>query len=200
MKLIVGLGNPGKQYEATRHNVGFMALDYYADRHNIEDFKDKQQLQCRIAILKKDGDSILFMKPATFMNESGRAVRVVADYYNLETPNILVVYDELALPFGVIRARQGGESAGHNGIKSIMQTVGDDFIRLRIGIANSHAKDSPDGAEDTRSQQADASDFVLSNFSTQEKEYLPMILSASERNITEFIETGQLEPQTIKVV
>lgn len=200
MKLIVGLGNPGKQYEATRHNVGFMALDHYADRHGIESFKDKQQLQCRIATLKRDSDSILFMKPATFMNESGRAVRTVADYYNLETPNILVVYDELALPFGVIRARQGGESAGHNGIKSIMQAAGDDFIRLRIGIANSHTNNSPYGEENARSKQANASDFVLSNFSAQEKEYLPMILSASERNITEFIETGQLEPQTIKIM
>lgn len=126
MKLVVGLGNPGKEYEHTRHNVGFRVLDSLRMPFRIEK-------KFGGVFVKQNG--AIYLKPQTFMNESGRAVRAVMDFYHIPSADVIVVYDDKDLPFGTIRLRASGSSAGHNGIKSIIQHLGtENFSRVRVGI------------------------------------------------------------------
>lgn len=133
MKCIVGLGNPGKKYEKTRHNIGFMVLDELADRYAIH--FNKSKYNCAYHIYRKGQEKVLFVKPQTFMNLSGEGVRPLVDYYKIDPQNTLVIYDDLDLPTGKIRLREKGGHGGHNGIRSLidhLNTKG--FKRLRIGI------------------------------------------------------------------
>ncbi len=132
MKLIVGLGNPGKQYEKTRHNVGFMVLDALFKEFNV---KPQSKFKAEMAQVSIQGEIVLLLKPQTFMNLSGEAVHLVKDFYKLDDQDILVIYDDLDLPVGKLRLREKGSSGGHNGIKSIIHHLHhQDFKRLRIGI------------------------------------------------------------------
>lgn len=181
MKLIVGLGNPDKKYRNTRHNIGFMALDAFAERSGVSFTKQKKlhSLEARIP----GEETVILLKPQTYMNRSGVAVKAVRDFYSLDTSDILVVYDELALPLGTIRARTGGESAGHNGIKSIINHCGEDFHRIRIGIANQYT------------DQYTSDVFVLNQFNREEQNMLPNIF----KSVTEYVETfvrDELRPDT----
>lgn len=180
MKLIIGLGNIGNRYRDTRHNAGFLALNHYTQNRRVR-FEHKTKLGADIA---KDGD-IIYAKPITMMNRSGQAVGSIAKYYEVAPQDILIIYDELALPFGKIRCRKGGESAGHNGIKSIMNHLkSDKFVRLRIGISNEHTGKMP------------AEKFVLSNFSKDEISQLPAVFRLTEPIISEFIENSNIEAQS----
>lgn len=133
--IIVGLGNPGRQYEATRHNVGFMVLDRLAARAGAV-FQSNPRWQCHLTKLPDDGT--LLVKPQTFMNLSGRAVQQVLGFYKWPAAQMLVVYDDAALPLGTLRFREKGSAGGHNGIKSIIQHLGTDaFPRLKFGIGGS---------------------------------------------------------------
>lgn len=131
--LIVGLGNPGARYTDTRHNVGFMALDYIASERNAEVKRLRHSAltgKCYI-----DGISVLLIKPQTYMNNSGLSVVDAARYYNIPAQNIIVCYDDTALPVGALRIRESGSAGGHNGMKSIIEHLGtDDFQRIRFGI------------------------------------------------------------------
>lgn len=184
MRLIVGLGNPDKKYRNTRHNIGFMALDAFAERSGVSFAKQKKlhSLEARIP----GEETIILLKPQTYMNRSGVAVKAARDFYSLDTSEILVIYDELALPLGTIRARTGGESAGHNGIKSIISHCGDSFNRLRIGVANQYTDKQP------------ADKFVLSSFSSDEQTKLPDILDQAGECMDKFI-NNDLEPETFKI-
>lgn len=134
--LIVGLGNPGRQYEATRHNVGFMVLDRLAAAAGVT-FQSMPRWQGHLA--KMPGSGTLLLKPQTFMNLSGRSVQQVMAYYKWTPEQLLVVHDDAALPLGTLRFREKGSAGGHNGIKSILQHLGSDtFCRLKLGIGNSH--------------------------------------------------------------
>ena len=138
MFLIVGLGNPGLKYKKTRHNTGFQVVDFLAGKNK---FNKNKKLQSEIVETEINNTSlttkIILAKPQTFMNNSGKAVKALADYYKIKNNNIIIIYDELDLPFGKIRVRNRGSSAGHNGIKSIIQHLNtEDFLRIRIGIAN----------------------------------------------------------------
>ncbi|MCX6875433.1 MAG: aminoacyl-tRNA hydrolase [Verrucomicrobia bacterium] len=134
--IIVGLGNPGRQYEATRHNVGFMVLDRLAAAAGVT-FQSVPRWQSHLA--KLPGSGTLLLKPQTFMNLSGRAVQQVLAYYKCPPAQILVVHDDAALPLGTLRFREKGSAGGHNGIKSILQHLGtEDFPRLKLGIGGSH--------------------------------------------------------------
>lgn len=159
MKLIVGLGNPEEKYTRTRHNVGFFALDSYAQEKGTT-FQSKDKFKAHLAELIQDGEKTLLAKATTYYNSSGEAVRVIADFYKIDSSDILIVHDELALPFGTIRTRIGGSDAGNNGVKSITQHCGEGTARVRIGIYN-----------DLRDRMDDA-DFVLSNFSADEQSAL----------------------------
>jgi PTH1 family peptidyl-tRNA hydrolase len=133
--LIIGLGNPGRQYENTRHNIGFMLLDRIAAAAGAS-FQPVPRWQCQLA--KEPGNGTLLLKPQTFMNLSGRAAQQVLAFYKWPPERMLVIYDDAALPLGTLRFREKGSAGGHNGIKSIIQTLGTDaFPRLKIGIGSS---------------------------------------------------------------
>jgi len=151
VKLIVGLGNPGKQYDKTRHNVGFMIIDAYVNYHECQ-WSSKPKFKAEVCRI----DDTIFIKPDTFMNLSGDSVQAVASFYKIDTEDILVISDDIDLDFGKVRIRQDRGDGGHNGIKSIIEHIGSDFWRLRIGVANELR------------QKIEASDFVLNNFSTAE--------------------------------
>ncbi len=134
MKCFVGLGNPGKDYMHNRHNVGFMAIDYFAKDLEIKKTQEKSKAWIVEAVYKNE--KLLLIKPLTFMNLSGEAVRTVIDYYKLSIEDIIVLYDDLDTPFGQLRLRFQGSSGGHNGIKSIIQHMGtQQFNRIRIGVS-----------------------------------------------------------------
>ena len=136
LNLIAGLGNPGTDYSATRHNAGFWFVDRLADMHQIR-FTTEKKLSGDLARIKTPGIDCLLFKPATYMNNSGRALRAVADYYRIETTQILVVHDEIDLDAGVVRLKQGGGHGGHKGLRDISEKFGStDYLRLRIGVSH----------------------------------------------------------------
>ena len=143
--LIVGLGNPGKEYEQTRHNIGYMALDRFVESLNIES-KDKRyefsvERHAYMTEVKVKGRTLILIKPTTFMNLSGKAVRYWLDKEKIPIENLLIIVDDLALPLGTIRLRMGGSDGGHNGLKDIIAALGHNkFNRLRFGIGNDFAK------------------------------------------------------------
>ena len=136
LKLIAGLGNPGADYSATRHNAGFWFVDRLAEQHRVSFATEKKFFGELARIVSSDMDCLLF-KPTTYMNDSGRAVRAVADYYRMEMTEILVAHDEIDLAAGVIRLKSGGGHGGHNGLQDISEKLGGrDYLRLRIGVSH----------------------------------------------------------------
>lgn len=136
LRLVVGLGNPGTQYERTRHNVGFWFVDEVAARHRVA-FRDERRFHGAVATLDWNGGVVYLLKPSTFMNQSGRAVAAVTKFFKIEPPQILVVHDELDLPPGVVRLKRGGGHGGHNGLRDLIACLGAaDFYRLRFGIGH----------------------------------------------------------------
>lgn len=165
MKLIAGLGNIGDKYCFTRHNAGFMVLDKLALDNNFS-FREENKLKCFLA---KSGN-IIYIKPTTFMNLSGEAVRAVMDYYKINVKDILIVYDDIALDLGRIRFRANGSDGGHNGIKSIIKHVGTkEFDRLKIGIGPQ--------------PNIPSENFVLQNFPKEQLEELKEILKRADEAI-----------------
>ena len=170
-QLIVGLGNPGSQYNFTRHNFGFLALDFYA---KIKGFA-WQPHQKHAAIWAEDDDRI-FIKPQTFYNDSGLAVRDFAKFYKIPPEEILVICDDFNLDFGQLRYRQNGTAGGNNGLKSTILYLGtDQFPRLRLGTSNA-----------MRARLGDT-DFVLSKFTLEEKSQLPTILKKVAEKIDDLL-------------
>lgn len=144
MKLIVGLGNPGRAYKNTRHNIGFMFIDVLAKQKDTK-FRLDRKLKCEITEFRHLDEMVLLIKPMTYMNLSGEAVAAVSRFYSIEPDDIIVVYDDKDLPSGKIRIRRNGSSGGHNGMRSIIDKLGTDQIkRIRIGIGNNDAIDARD--------------------------------------------------------
>ncbi|MFN3360152.1 MAG: aminoacyl-tRNA hydrolase [Pseudanabaenaceae cyanobacterium] len=171
--LIVGLGNPGQKYDRTRHNVGFMAVDYLAQRWGIS-LKADKKFQGEVGA----GDTWYLLKPATYMNRSGEAVGAIVHWYKLTPPQVLVIYDDLDLPLGKIRLRRTGSAGGHNGMRSIISHLHtQDFPRLRIGIGTA-----------ARAQQ-ETVDYVLGKFTPPELAVLPSVF----RLVAECVEMMQRE-------
>lgn len=168
MKLVVGLGNPGNRYNFTRHNFGFLVLDFYFKVRGLE-WKDKPKFG---AMWGREGDTI-FIKPQDYYNESGRAVQEFMRFYKIPLDDILVVCDDFNLEFGKLRYREQGSAGGNNGLKSVMATLGTtEFKRLRVGTGN----------DELRGKMGDV-DFVLSKFTPEEKEKLPGILGEVVKRI-----------------
>ena len=165
MKLIVGLGNPGREYRDTRHNVGFMVIDELAERHQLTLGLAPAQVP-ETFVAKKYGDEpLLVAKPLTFMNRSGDAVAALARYYDIPASDVFIVVDEVALPFGRLRARARGSAGGHNGLKSVIERLGtQEFPRLRLGVGR---------GDDRR----DLADHVLSKFEPGERAELEMFIA-----------------------
>lgn len=135
MKLFVGLGNPGKQYEHTRHNVGYDVIDAFSDMIGCD--IDRRDFKGEYGLLRQNpfGEPIILLKPTTYMNLSGESVRAIYDYFKMELDDIVIIYDDMALPVGKIRLRQSGSAGSHNGMKNIIQHLGTENIkRLRVGI------------------------------------------------------------------
>ncbi len=153
MYLIAGLGNPGKEYEATRHNIGFLAVDALAREYRFPAFSAKHQAHCAKGEIA--GKPVLLMKPQTFMNRSGNAVGDAVRFYQIPLTHLIVIHDELDLLPGKLRTKTGGGAGGHNGLKSIDQHVGPDYHRVRMGIGHP-------------GERADVSNYVLSPFSKAE--------------------------------
>ncbi len=177
MKLIVGLGNPGAEYIKTRHNLGYMVVDELCIRWGIglsENTKLKSQMFTGLI----DDQTIVLAKRQTFMNLSGQAVHKVKNFYKLENQDIWVVSDDLDLEFGKIRTRVGGSSGGHNGLKDIIEQIGDDFVRIRIGIKNQALTSIP------------ADKFVLQRFDKNEENKLPDIIIHTIQVILGSLENG----------
>ena len=167
MKIIVGLGNPGKKYASTRHNAGFMVLDRLAKVHSAR-FRKSIINSAYIAKAKKKRREVLLVKPLTFMNNSGICVNRIMARYSAKRDDILIVYDDVDLKLGVMRFRAKGRSAGHKGMDSIMQYLNTDLIqRVRIGISK------PDSE--------DISDYVLSDFTDSEKEIFDAVVEKASR-------------------
>lgn len=166
--LVVGLGNPGSQYEATRHNVGFRAVDALAKEAGVK--IDRAKFQALTAQATVDGVRVLLMKPQTYMNLSGVAVKQAADFYKVPPERVLVLFDDIDLDVGRLRIRRNGSAGGHNGIKSIISSLGSqEFPRIKIGVG---AKPHPD---------YDLADWVLSRFTLAEQKLLdPAIEHAAE--------------------
>ncbi|MAH87459.1 MAG: aminoacyl-tRNA hydrolase [Kiloniella sp.] len=139
MHILVGLGNPGRQYEGHRHNVGFMALDLFAARFGAS--KWKERAQAKVAEVRIDGEKVVLVKPQSFVNKSGQPLRLVLDFWKLKADAVTVFYDELDLPPSKVRIKRGGGSGGHNGIKSLDAYVGQNYRRVRIGIGHPGHKD-----------------------------------------------------------
>ena len=140
MRIIVGLGNPGRKYENTRHNLGFITIDRLAEEHGINVTKAKHK--ALIGEGNISGQKVLLVKPQTFMNLSGEAVREVMDYYKEPVENLLVIYDDADIPAGTVRIRKKGGAGTHNGMRSVVSCLGDeDFPRVRIGIGSQDDKD-----------------------------------------------------------
>jgi PTH1 family peptidyl-tRNA hydrolase len=135
MRLVVGLGNPGREYEATRHNAGFWWVENLAQERGVS-LRSQSRFHGKVARLTADGRDCWLLMPQTYMNASGRAVTALAGFYKIPTEEILVVHDELDLPPGAARLKQGGGVAGHNGLKDISAKLGPDFWRLRLGIGH----------------------------------------------------------------
>lgn len=173
MKLIVGLGNPGSDYEKTRHNVGFMALDYFASKNNIT-FRLEQKFKGMLANVNINGNKAILLKPMTYMNLSGESVILVAKYYKIAVDDIIVISDDLDSHTGRVRLRASGSAGGHNGHKNIIQHLGtENYKRIKIGI--------------DRSNTIPVIDWVLQKFSSDELIMIDEAIVKTSLAVTDFI-------------
>ncbi len=176
MKLIVGLGNIGDKYIFTRHNAGFMVIDSFALNSNLN-YRENSKLKCLMTNIRDGYEDYLLIKPTTFMNLSGEAVRAVMDYYKIKIEDILIIYDDLSLELGKIRFRANGSDGGHNGIKSVIKHLGTNNIaRLKIGI----------GPQPNIPSEV----FVLQNFSKEELDILKSTISKAKDGIECYFKEG----------
>ena len=182
MKLIFTLGNPEPRNNGTRHNVGFFVADEFVRQAGIA-FSEKVKFKALVAETTIGGEKVIIAKPTTFYNLVGESYRALADFYKIAPEDTLVIADDLALPFGTMRLREGGSGGGSNGIKSLNAHGGENTKRLRIGIAN-----------DLREKMDDA-DFVLSKFSADEQKALESAQDHFQKVINDFI-AGTFEPTT----
>ncbi len=176
MKIIVGLGNPGRKYERTRHNAGFMAVDGVAENLRVAVSQEKHH--ALIGKARLDSEAVVLVKPLTYMNESGRAVQaILADTY-AAVSDLIVIHDELDLGFGSVRVKTGGGHGGHNGLRSIIEQVGSpDFIRVRIGVG----RPAPG---------MDAADYVLSPFAGDERQAVAGVMERAAAAIRAIVTEG----------
>ena len=163
MRLLVGLGNPGKQYAFNRHNIGFLALDAVAEQYRFSPWRER--FQGVIAEGSIGGEKILALKPATYMNLSGQSVGEAARFFKIAPPDVIVLHDEIELAPGKVKVKRAGGSAGHNGIKSIDEHMGQDYWRVRLGVGR------PDG-------KAQVKGHVLENFAKSDLDWLGPLLNA----------------------
>ena len=177
--IIAGLGNPGKEYEYSRHNAGFLCLDILCNKYSIKTDRVKYRaLTCTALIY---GHPCLIMRPQTYMNNSGEAIKAAADFYKIPSEKVIVIYDDISLPTGTLRIRKKGSAGGHNGIKSIISQLGSDvFPRIKIGVGDRKDKDD------------DLKDYVLGRFSKEDMETLKKTMEKAVESL-EYILDGDTD-------
>lgn len=173
--LLVGLGNPSKQYEATRHNAGWLALDHVAGAWKASEWEDRQKFLCTAAEAVFNDVNVLLVKPTTFMNRSGECIRKLIDYYKLDPKrDLLVVCDDVDLPLGTFRLRMDGGAGTHNGLKSIVECIGESFPRHRIGLG-------------PQPKEIDLAAWVLSAFPAEERKTMQPAIQALEKSVADVL-------------
>ena len=173
MKLIVGLGNPGKEYAGTRHNCGFMVIDRLASKLNVD--VDQNKFKGLYAKVKYHGEDIILLKPQTYMNLSGESVNAVMNFFKIDKEDLLVIYDDLDMPVGKLRLRKTGSAGGHNGIKNIIAHLNSqDFKRIRVGIG--------------RHKYMNVADYVLSRFSKVESEAIEQGIENAANAVLDYLD------------
>lgn len=183
MKIIAGLGNPGEKYAFTRHNAGFLFMDYLSQKHNIQ--IDRLKFKSLLGQGMIGGEKVILIKPQTFMNLSGEAIAAALNFYKLTTDDLIVIYDDITIPTGRMRIRAQGSDGGHNGIKSIIYLTGSDkFDRIKLGC----------GAP--RHEDFNMVDFVLSSFSPSEKEILFKVIEHASDALTLLIKGQRGDAQS----
>jgi peptidyl-tRNA hydrolase, PTH1 family len=182
MKAIFGLGNPGPRYKGTRHNVGFEVVDQLARRLGLLEF-DAWYGKADYVKGSSGGESIVLAKPLTFMNDSGQAVGELARFYKIDISDLLIVVDEVHLPLGKLRARARGSAGGHNGLKSVIAHLGDQFPRLRLGVGR--GPEGPGG-----NAQRDLADHVLSRFEADERDEVARMIARAADAAETFVTEG----------
>jgi len=185
MKIIVGLGNPGKEYEKSRHNTGWMVLDALQKDLSAEPFKEEKKYQAEVSTVSYNNEKLILVKPLTFMNLSGEAVQPLAAFYKVQPKDIFCICDDLDTPFGSIRIRAKGGPGTHNGLKSMVQNLGEEFPRLRVGI---------ESRGQTSSKEHETTSFVLGKFNKEEvvetKKIVKKSVDAVKNWITEGIDSA----------
>ncbi len=191
MKLVVGLGNPGKKYEGTRHNAGFRFVDKLichkdlAPAGECATFSENKKFKADIAEVTRKGEKIILVKPQTYMNLSGESVSMIMSYFNISVDDLIIVSDDVDLPVGQARIRHDGSSGGQKGLQNIIDTLGTaDFVRVRIGVQSKLE----------RSNQIDTADFVLSKFSKQEVGTVDELIELTIGHILPSIEKNEKIP------
>ncbi len=183
--LIVGLGNIGKEFEESRHNIGFSVLDHFASKQDFPNWINKKDLKSISTSATIGSARVILAKPTTLMNKSGEAVQLLRHYYKVDVAKTLIVHDELDISFGQIRLRSGGGSAGNNGLKSVIEHGGEDTLRMRVGIGPK------------KPSQIDSADFVLSKFAKNEQKNFPQLFQESTSILSEFAHAdGILQTET----
>ena len=186
MKLIVGLGNPGKEYEATRHNVGFWALDVLAEKLDVSgQFQAEKKFNCETAEAKISDERTILVKPQTFMNRSGEAVSKISDFFKIAASDIIVLCDDTYLELGQSRIRFAGQSGGHNGLESVIAVIGADFWRVRFGI----------GEQGNLALE----DFVLQKMSPKDRKIVDGIIDTTVQNMVDLIAKEKLENKSYQI-
>lgn len=174
MKMIVGLGNPGKEYEKTKHNLGFLFLEYLEEKYNLK--ISKKLFDSLILETNFKGEKVVFVKPQTYMNLSGIAVKKVKQFYKINDEDIIVIYDDIDIPFEVVRYRKKGSAGSHNGMKNILEHLGtENFSRIRIGLGG------------LKNEHQDLKDFVLQRFTKEQLEKLTGVFFEVEEKLDEFL-------------
>ncbi|MBR1883885.1 MAG: aminoacyl-tRNA hydrolase [Clostridia bacterium] len=182
MKLVVGLGNPGKEYERTRHNTGFMFLEYLEEKYNFK--IDKMDKNALIGTVNIGKEKVIFVKPQTFMNLSGEAVQRLKAFYKLENSDIIIIYDDIDLEFGKVRYRESGSAGTHNGMKNIVSLCsGENIPRIRIGIGKPENKSIP------------LVDYVLSKFSKDQLEKINDSFAIAEDMLNKYFNKQIIAPR-----
>lgn len=181
--IIAGLGNPGKKYTATRHNLGFECVDFLANTLDFPQWKLKKDLKCLFSQKVVGNKRVILVKPTVLMNHSGEALRLITQYFEVTPSDLVVIHDELDVPYGQIRTKIGGSSAGHNGLKSVVEHLGAEFGRVRIGIGPKPIK-------------IDSADFVLGKLAETERKHLASLKREAASLLEEFIYSPKLDKQT----
>lgn len=196
--LIIGLGNPGKEYDGTRHNIGFACADaFVSSNDSFGPWQLKKDLKCHLTTGNLGDVRAIIIKPVTFMNLSGEAVNAAVQFYKVTPDHIVAIHDELDIPFGQIRTRSGGSSAGHNGIKSLIQHLGEDFGRIRIGVGPK----TPAQIDSALNHPVQGSaDFVLSMFTSDEMKRMTNLTKEVNALLIEYIYGNSLPADTRNIL